>query len=104
MNVPDFPAFPSQELDACGMPRASAEFGLSARDVVAIHVLAALLSTRHTNVDNLGYVFPSEKEPFCRAAYSFADAMLIARLRIKTDTTCEPEPHREPEIHTRFEP
>lgn len=51
----------------------------SLRDLFACEALGSLMSQRVIAVDNLGYVLPSEKEPLCRAAYRFADAMLKAR-------------------------
>lgn len=53
--------------------------GMMLRDYLAGQAIIGLLSQTKTTVDNFGYVFPSEKEPLCTAAYKFADAMMAAR-------------------------
>ena len=74
------PAFPLEVKNDDGTYFAI-ETGMSLRDWFAGQALIALLSQRSTLIDNLGHVFPSEKEPVCRAAFAFADAMLASRLR-----------------------
>ncbi len=68
----DFPARPFQELDACGMPRSSGEYGLNARDEFAMAALSSTIQmfSRHSEGGFLNAAIE---------AYRYADSMLIAR-------------------------
>lgn len=40
--------------------------------------LVGLLRNHKPEISNIGYVYPSDKEPYCRASVSFADALIAA--------------------------
>ncbi len=62
------PAYPCQELNGQGTPNMCMQFGLSMRDVFAMHAMSAIIPGTQ-----LGF------RAICDEAYQYADAMLEAR-------------------------
>ncbi len=79
MTHPPISPPPSVQAKMCAIQE-QAEPVETLRDRFAMAALTGILSQRMTQMNNLGYVLPSEKEPICTAAYHFADAMLKVRL------------------------
>lgn len=48
------------------------------RERLAGQALVGILQNHKPEVSNIGYIYPSDKEPYCRASVAFADALIAA--------------------------
>ena len=67
MKNSDMPAMPIQELDRQGLPIAEACYGLTKREMIAMHIMAGMLAD--SNVCD-------EPENVAKVAIHFTDALL----------------------------
>jgi hypothetical protein len=77
------PAYPCQELDGQGMPRMGMEFGLSMRDVFAMHALQGMLAApekmQASYIELAACTGKQVADVIAICAFQYADAMLAAR-------------------------